>query len=62
MAKRCSICEKEEATLMVKDSNNYYCKECADENFDDISFLQTVEEQAQKLKKLIEEKTNDPDR
>lgn len=60
MAKKCTICEKGEATHMIKDTNTYYCEECAKENFDDISCLQKVEEQAQKLKQIIEEKANEP--
>lgn len=58
MNKKCIICEQE-ATLMIKDTNNYYCEECANEHFNDISCLQKVEEQAQKLKQLVEEKTDE---
>ena len=35
MPKKCIICYGESA-LRVKDSSETYCKECAEENFDDI--------------------------
>lgn len=38
MPKKCLICE-EEATFAIKDTNDYYCKECAEEQFDDTSYL-----------------------
>jgi len=52
-SKRCIICSKE-AEFGIKDSNEYYCKECATEHFEDLSYLQKIEEQAAALKKLIE--------
>jgi len=54
-SKRCIICG-EEAEFAIKDSNEYYCKECAAEHFKDISYLQKIEEQAVELKRLIEKK------
>ena len=54
-SKKCIICGKE-AEFAIKDSNEYYCKECAAEHFNDTSYLQKIEEQAAELKKLIEEK------
>ena len=64
MAKKCIICEGE-AIYKIKDTSDYYCNECAQENFADISMLVKVEEEAQRLKEYIEksidEKDNDPD-
>lgn len=56
MAKKCIICEEKEAKYCIKDSNECYCEECAEEHFADISMLVKVEKQAKKLKRLIEEK------
>ena len=55
MAKKCIICNKE-AEFTIKDSTEYYCKECAGEHFSDLSFLQKVEQETRVLKEIIEEK------
>ena len=55
MAKKCIICG-EEAKFNIKDTSEFYCEDCAKEHFDDISVLVSVEEQAKKIKKLIEER------
>jgi len=52
-SKRCIICGKE-AEFGIKNSNEYYCKECASEHFHDLSYLQKIEEQANIIKNLIE--------
>jgi hypothetical protein len=52
-SKKCIICGRE-AEFGIKDSNEYYCKECAIEHFEDLSYLQKIEEQAVILKQLIE--------
>ena len=57
MAKRCIICS-EEAEYKIKDTPDYYCKGCAEENFADLTLLVRVEEEVQKLKKFIDEKIN----
>jgi hypothetical protein len=54
MGKKCTICGKD-AKYNIKDSSEYYCEECALESFDDISALVRVEEQAKRIKKLVEE-------
>lgn len=64
MVKKCIICGRK-AEFRIKDSNEYYCEECAEDNFADLSLLQKVEEEAQNLKKVVKEKTdgnlqNDP--
>lgn len=55
MGKKCIICG-EQAEFKIKDSNEFYCLDCAKEHFSDISFLVKVEEEAQKLKEVIKEK------
>jgi len=72
MTKHCIICN-DPATLKIKDTPDYYCQNCAEENFADLSMLVKVEEEAQKLKEFVKEKisqnndedddaANDPDR
>jgi len=48
-----------EAKFCVKDCAECYCKSCAEECFGELSYLQKVEEQAQNLKKMIDEKINE---
>ena len=55
MGKKCVVCDAE-ATYKIKDTSDYYCQECAQENFADLSLLVKVEEEAQRLKALVEEK------
>jgi hypothetical protein len=55
MPKRCIICGKE-ARFMVKDSSDFYCEECALEQFGELSLLVKVEDQAAKLKKAVDDK------
>ena len=57
MNKKCIICG-ESASLMIKDTNDYYCEDCAVDNFDDISSLVRVEEQAKKLKHIVDDFEN----
>ena len=60
MPKKCIICEKD-AEFNVKDSSEFYCQECAEDNFADMSYLekvQAVEEQANLLKQRIDEEWN----
>ena len=52
------ICGKP-AEFSIKGSSSYYCKECADENFSNLELLQKIEEQARKLKKVVEDKTTE---
>ena len=58
MVKKCIVCGKE-AKFCVKGCAECYCDDCAKEYFNDMSYLQKVEEQAKNLKKLIEEKVNE---
>jgi hypothetical protein len=57
---KCVLCDKE-AEFFIKGTNDGYCKECAEDNFGDISYLITAEDQARALKKAIEEKLPDID-
>ncbi|MBT3814620.1 hypothetical protein HOE37_05125 [Candidatus Woesearchaeota archaeon] len=58
MVKKCMICG-EEAIYKIKDTPDYYCPECAEENFSDLDMLVKVEEEAQKLKNFLKEKMED---
>jgi hypothetical protein len=58
MTKKCIICDGE-AVFKIKDTPDFYCRECAEENFADIKMLVTVEEEAQRLKTLLKEKMED---
>lgn len=60
MGKKCMICG-EEAKFVIKDSSDYYCDECARENFSDLSVLVNVEEQATRIKKMVEERIEQPE-
>ena len=45
----------DEAHYIIKDTKDYYCKVCAVDCFNDLSFLQKIEDAAQELKKLVKE-------
>ena len=55
MVKKCIVCNAE-AEYKIKDISDYYCKDCAVENFGDLDMLQTIEEEAQRLKEYLKEK------
>ena len=57
MGKKCIICN-DLAKFVIKGSSEYYCNECAEENFSDIDLLQKIDEQAKIIKELIKEKSN----
>ena len=58
MGKKCIVCDAE-ATYKIKDTSDYYCQECAQENFADLSLLVKVEEEAQRLKAFVDAKETD---
>ena len=60
MVKKCIICDVP-AEYRIKDSTEFYCEGCAKENFSDISYLQKVVEEAERLKEVIKERLNEPD-
>jgi len=58
MAKRCIICGKS-AIYRVKDTPDFYCEECAEESFGDVTMLINVEEEAQRLKEFLKQRMED---
>jgi len=58
MAKKCTLCSAE-ARYMIKDSSEYYCDECALENFSDVGVLQPIEDTNKKSEHLVEDATED---
>ena len=44
MTKVCIICD-DKAGFVIKNTKDYYCEECATEQFGDLSYLLKVEEQ-----------------
>ena len=54
MAKKCIMC-KRNADLMIKGTSDFYCKECAVEQFGDIEVLVSVDDEAGKLKKKVDD-------
>ena len=58
MAKKCIICE-ENASYKIKDTPDFYCEQCAEENFSDLNLLVKVEEEAHRLKEIIKEKLDE---
>jgi len=55
MGKRCIVCA-EEAVYKIKDTSDYYCKDCALESFSDLAVLLKVEEEVNRLKEVIKER------
>ena len=43
MTKKCIICD-DKATYAIKNTKDYYCEECACEQFGDISYLISIDE------------------
>ena len=58
MDKKCTICG-EKAKFAIKDTNDYYCEECAEDSFGDITVLIKIDEQAKKLKAFVDERIED---
>lgn len=58
MGKKCIICDAE-AKYKIKDMPDYYCQECAEENFSDLTLLVTLEKEAQRLKEYLKEKVEE---
>lgn len=53
MAKKCIVCG-ENANFCIKDSSECYCEDCAVEHFADMSYLERIEDQSQKIKELMD--------
>ena len=58
MVKKCIVCN-EEAIYKIKDTSDFYCQDCAEENFADLSMLLKLEEEAIKLKEFLKERMSD---
>lgn len=58
MPKKCMICNKE-AVYAIKDTSDYYCQDCAEESFADLSCLTKLEDDSSKA---FDEKINPTDR
>ncbi len=58
MGKKCIVCEAD-ASYKIKDTSDFYCEECAEEHFADVSLLLKVEEEAQRLRQALKEKIAD---
>ena len=54
MPKKCIICNRE-AMLCIKGSSEFYCQECAEEHFSDLSCLTKIEDNSSEA---IKEKIN----
>ena len=55
MTKKCIVCN-EVAEYKIKDTPDFYCHECATENFADLSLLLRLDEEAYKLNEAIKER------
>jgi hypothetical protein len=58
MVKRCIVCNAD-AKFKIKDTSDYYCHDCAEENFSDLTMLLKLEDEAQKLKQFLKLKMVD---
>jgi hypothetical protein len=58
MTKRCIICN-EEAKFHIKDTSDFYCQSCAEENFADLNVLIRVGEDVPKQKEKLPESDDD---
>ena len=61
MSKKCIICHAE-AVYSIKDTSDYYCVDCAEDNFGDVTMLMKIELDTQKLRPAeedLEEETAD---
>lgn len=43
MPKKCIICDLK-ASHVIRDTNDYYCQDCAEDNFSDIDMLEKLQE------------------
>ncbi len=58
MPKKCLICSSE-AQFAVKGTSDFYCGQCAEENFGDIALLVAIEEQAKQMKDAVDQAAED---
>ncbi|HLD00966.1 MAG TPA: hypothetical protein VJC39_04430 [Candidatus Nanoarchaeia archaeon] len=55
MTKKCIVCSAE-ARYKIKDTSDFYCQECAQENFSDLDMLLKIEEEVQRLKDYLNQR------
>ncbi|MBI2147926.1 hypothetical protein HYU19_05680 [Candidatus Woesearchaeota archaeon] len=55
MAKTCIICDKNASFCVKGSSDLFYCHDCATDQFGDVTYLITVEEQAKQVMKAMED-------
>ena len=53
MTKRCIVCNAG-AEFRIKDTSDFYCQDCAEENFADLTMLINVEEEAQRFRQVLQ--------
>ena len=53
MSKKCILCD-DEAEFAVKGTNNFYCRDCASEQFGDLGLLQKISEERKVSKELVD--------
>lgn len=59
MAKICTSCEERDAEFCIKGSSECYCKECAIEHFGDLGVLVGIEDNANLLKRFVDDQFSD---
>lgn len=59
MAKKCILCE-EAASFTIKGSSETYCRDCALVSFSDLELLQQLEDNAQIVHDLVDERVQEP--
>ena len=55
MAKKCIICQ-DPAAFAIKATNDYYCKECAENQFEDVTFLISIEDINKPVEDIVDQK------
>ena len=58
MPKKCMLCDNS-AEYFIKGCSETYCKECAQEQFQDLDYLQKIDESAEKSPKSSSEEQAD---
>lgn len=56
MTKKCMICDGAEAAYCIKGTSDFYCEACAVDSFGDVALLVKVEDEAKRLKDIIDDK------
>ena len=58
--KKCVVCSAP-AHLQIKHSMDYYCKTCAQDCFSSLDLLVAIENEAQRIKKILDDTISDVD-